>query len=64
VFTLQADSRDAARADRAARLLSEDGLVRCHAQGNCTEVCPMEISPTHSILALRRRAALRLLGGA
>ena len=49
-------------AERQARLLEEDALVRCHGQGNCTEVCPMEISPTDSILALRRRAVSRLLG--
>ena len=62
VFTLQHDSRDAEHAERQARLLDEDALVRCHGQGNCTAVCPMEISPTESILALRRRAASRLLG--
>lgn len=62
VFTLQEDSRDAAHAERQARLLSEDALVRCHGQGNCTAVCPMEISPTESIFALRRRAVTRLLG--
>jgi succinate dehydrogenase/fumarate reductase-like Fe-S protein len=55
-FALQADSRDGGRAVRAALLASEDALVRCHTQANCTEVCPMEISPTESILALRRRA--------
>ena len=62
VFTLQEDSRDAGHAERQAGLLAEDALVRCHGQGNCTEVCPMEISPTDSILALRRRAVSRLLG--
>jgi len=62
VFTLQGDSRDAGHEERQARLLEEDALVRCHGQGNCTEVCPMEISPADSILALRRRAVSRLLG--
>lgn len=62
VFTLQRDSRDAAHADRGGLLLGEDVLARCHGQGNCTDVCPMEISPTDSILALRRRAVLRLFG--
>jgi fumarate reductase iron-sulfur subunit len=61
VFTLQEDSRDAARGERQAGLLSEDALVRCHAQANCTAVCPMEVAPTESILALRRRAARSLL---
>ncbi|MBI2527440.1 MAG: succinate dehydrogenase/fumarate reductase iron-sulfur subunit [Candidatus Rokubacteria bacterium] len=59
-FTLQLDSRDGAHADRATRLRSEDALVRCHAQASCTAVCPMEISPTDSILSLRRRAILAL----
>ncbi len=57
-FTLQMDSRDAAHGSRAALLLSEDALLRCHTQSSCTEVCPMGLSPTESILALRRRAAL------
>ena len=62
LFTVAADSRDAGQADRAAVLLSEDTLMRCHSQANCTDVCPMEISPTESILALRRRAVRGLLG--
>jgi len=62
VFALQEDSRDAGHEERQARLLAEDALVRCHGQGNCTAVCPMEISPADSILALRRRAVSRLLG--
>jgi fumarate reductase iron-sulfur subunit len=62
VFTLQRDSRDGAHAERSAALLSEDVLARCHGQANCTDVCPMEISPTDSILALRRRAVLQLFG--
>jgi succinate dehydrogenase/fumarate reductase-like Fe-S protein len=43
-------------------MLSEDTLTRCHTQANCTDVCPMGISPTESILALRRGALRRLLG--
>jgi succinate dehydrogenase/fumarate reductase iron-sulfur protein len=62
LFTLQTDSRDAGHSARAAVMLSEDSLIRCHSQANCTAVCPMEISPTESILALRRRAVARLFG--
>jgi succinate dehydrogenase/fumarate reductase iron-sulfur protein len=62
LFTLQQDSRDAARPDRSAVMLSEDTVMRCHTETNCTDVCPMSISPTQSILALRRRAVWRLLG--
>ncbi len=59
-FTLEIDRRDAGRASRRALLASEDGPVRCHGQAGCTEVCPMEISPTDSILRLRRRALAAL----
>ena len=60
LFTLQEDSRDGAHAERTAVMLSEDTLMRCHTETNCTDVCPMGISPTESILTLRRRAVLRL----
>jgi fumarate reductase iron-sulfur subunit len=62
-FTLQVDSRDGAHAERAALLRGGDALARCHQQANCTAVCPMEISPTESILTLRRRALRDLLPG-
>jgi fumarate reductase iron-sulfur subunit len=60
LFTLQVDSRDAAREERGAVILAEDALLRCHGQANCAAVCPMGISPTDSILALRRQAVVRL----
>jgi succinate dehydrogenase/fumarate reductase iron-sulfur protein len=62
LYTLQQDSRDGGHADRTAVMLSEDTLTRCHTQANCTDVCPVGISPTQSILALRRGAVRRLLG--
>ena len=61
-FTLQRDSRDIGGEARWSVLLSDDALARCHGQGNCTEVCPMEIAPTTSILRLRRMATRRLFG--
>jgi fumarate reductase iron-sulfur subunit len=61
-FTLERDSRDAAGGARWAVLLSDDALARCHGQGNCTEVCPMELAPTTSIIRLRWMATRRLLG--
>src|SRR2546423_660807 len=61
-FTLQLDHRDAAKDERWAALLGDDALSRCHGQGNCTEVCPMEIAPATSILRLRRMATRRLFG--
>ncbi len=62
LYTLTQDSRDGGQADRTAVMLSEDTLTRCHTQANCTDVCPVGISPTQSILALRRGAVRRLLG--
>jgi succinate dehydrogenase/fumarate reductase iron-sulfur protein len=61
-FTLERDSRDDAGEARWRVLLSDDGLARCHGQGNCTDVCPMGLAPTTSIMALRRTATRRLLG--
>ena len=61
-FTLARDSRDAGQAARWSVLLSDDGLARCHGQGGCTEVCPMGLAPTASIIRLRQLAARRLLG--
>ena len=61
-FTLELDSRDGGKDARWAVLLGDDALLRCHGQGNCTEVCPMGLSPADSILRLRRRGVRRLLG--
>jgi fumarate reductase iron-sulfur subunit len=61
-FTLQRDHRDGDKDARWAVLLSDDALARCHGQGNCTEVCPMELAPSTSIQRLRRMATRRLLG--
>ncbi len=60
-FTLELDPRDDGQAARWRVLLSDDALARCHGQGNCTEVCPMDLRPMRSIVRLRQRAALRLL---
>jgi len=61
-FTLQRDTRDAGAEARWTVLLSDDGLARCHGQGNCTAVCPMGLEPSRSIARLRHDAARRLLG--
>jgi fumarate reductase iron-sulfur subunit len=63
-FTLQRDRRDARHEARWAVLLGDDALPRCHGQGGCTDVCPMGLSPTRSIVRLRRMAVRRLLDGA
>ena len=61
-YTLQVDHRDTAKERRWTVLLSDDGLARCHGQGNCTEVCPMDLSPSKSILRLRSMAVRSLVG--
>jgi fumarate reductase iron-sulfur subunit len=61
-FTLQLDPRDDAREPRWQVLMSDDALTRCHGQGNCTEVCPMGLAPTRSIIRLRQMATRRLIG--
>jgi fumarate reductase iron-sulfur subunit len=61
-LTLALDHRDAARKARWSVLLADDALSRCHGQGNCTEVCPMGLSPADSIRRLRRLAVSRALG--
>lgn len=53
-FTVAADSRDGGLPARWAALFGEDGVFRCHGQHTCTAVCPMGLSPTDSILRLRR----------
>ena len=61
-LTLELDHRDAGRDERRSMLLDGDVLARCHGQGNCTEVCPMGLSPADSIRRLRRLAVLRMFG--
>ena len=60
-FTLQRDRRDADHTARWAILLGDDALPRCHGQGTCTDVCPMGLSPTRSIIRLRQMAVRRLV---
>ncbi|HYS17809.1 MAG TPA: succinate dehydrogenase/fumarate reductase iron-sulfur subunit [Candidatus Binatia bacterium] len=62
VLTLELDHRDAGGEARWRVILGEDALARCHGQGNCTEVCPMGLSPAGSIRHLRRLAVSRLFG--
>jgi fumarate reductase iron-sulfur subunit len=61
-YTLARDSRDAGQEARWEVLLSDDALARCHGQGNCTEVCPMGLAPTTSIIRLRGLATRKLFG--
>ena len=54
-FTLIADSRDGAGKERLDILNSHDGAWGCHTQFNCTDVCPMGISPTRAIQKIKRK---------
>ena len=53
-LTLMVDPRDGRRQDRLATVAGEVGAFRCHTLGNCRDVCPRNISPTHSIERLKR----------
>jgi succinate dehydrogenase / fumarate reductase iron-sulfur subunit/fumarate reductase iron-sulfur subunit len=53
-LNLVCDPRDAARTERLRLVAGEEGAFRCHTLGNCRDVCPRGISPTHSIERLKR----------
>ena len=56
-LNLIVDPRDKAREQRLDLVAGESGAFRCHTLGNCRDVCPRGISPTHSIERLKRLAA-------
>lgn len=57
-YCLVEDRRDSARAARLDAVASEDGVFRCHAHGDCQDVCPKGLSPTNAIQALKWRAVM------
>ena len=57
-LNLIVDPRDKARAQRLSLIAAESGVFRCHTLGNCRDVCPRSISPTHSIERLKRLATV------
>lgn len=57
-LSLIVDPRDGRRRERLKSVTGEDGAFRCHTLGNCHDVCPRGISPTHSIERLKRLAVL------
>jgi succinate dehydrogenase/fumarate reductase iron-sulfur protein len=63
-YTLVMDSRDGARAARLDILNSHTGVWGCHTQFNCTDVCPMGISPARAIQKLKRKEVLHALAAA
>lgn len=60
-FTLIVDSRDGATEERLELLNSYEGAWGCHTQFNCTDVCPMNISPTRAIQKLKRKEVVHAI---
>lgn len=61
-YCLVADNRDSGGEERLKLVNTANGIWRCHSQFNCTEVCPKNIVPTHSIQQLKKRCAFKLFG--
>lgn len=57
------DPRDGRREERLRLVSGEDGTFRCHTLGNCRDVCPRGISPTHSIERLKRLSVMAQFKG-
>ena len=55
-LNLIVDPREKNRRERLKIIAGEAGAFRCHTLGNCRDVCPRGISPTHSIERLKRLA--------
>lgn len=55
-LNLLVDPREKNRSARLQLVAGEAGAFRCHTLGNCRDVCPRGISPTHSIERLKRLA--------
>jgi succinate dehydrogenase/fumarate reductase iron-sulfur protein len=53
-FTVMEDPRDGSAEERLRIIDNEHGCWKCHVQMNCTEVCPMELSPSAAIQHLKR----------
>src|SRR5262249_41971163 len=62
-LVVMVDPRDARRADRMQVVANETGAFGCRTLGNCRQVCPRGISPTHSIERLKRLAVIDQLRG-
>lgn len=56
VWTLVNDARHDDRKSTLAVALGNGGCSSCHSHGNCTRHCPVELSPSMSIAALKKSA--------
>lgn len=57
------DSRDSGRKARVEIADTEDGTVRCHFAGECTEVCPKDVDPSFAIQKLRWEGVKQKISG-
>ncbi|MCZ6533621.1 MAG: succinate dehydrogenase iron-sulfur subunit [SAR324 cluster bacterium] len=57
-YVLISDSRDGAARERLDILNAHSGVWGCHTQFNCSDACPMGISPTRAIQKLKRKEIL------
>ena len=56
IWTLVNDQRQLDRRAVFNKAFADGGCGSCHSQGNCTRHCPVQISPSESIAALKRSA--------
>ena len=62
VLMLALDERDAEGRKRLASVAHESGALRCHALGNCSRVCPVEIPLREGMLKLKGLLATEEVG--
>lgn len=62
-WTLVQDERDTRRVDRLRAVSGDAGCHTCHSQMSCTQRCPKQLSPTHSISGLKREVSRAVLKG-
>ncbi len=55
-WTLVHDERHSQRQQTLAHAFADGGCSNCHSHGNCTRLCPIELSPSQSIAGLKRLA--------
>jgi succinate dehydrogenase/fumarate reductase-like Fe-S protein len=53
VLMLALDERDAGGRKRLATVAHESGALRCHALGNCSQVCPVDVPLREGMQRLR-----------
>ncbi len=62
LLMLSLDERDAKGARRLAVAATDAGALRCHALGNCSEVCPVEVPLREGMQKLKGLLSTRKVG--